>query len=288
MNMIKTLRQFAWAFVALIFCSFGPIARAESEDTVYFLGIPPQQTPMEIAKRWTPLTIYLSRKSGVPIQLQTAKDITTFHSQLKQGQIDFSFVNPQTYIQVHQLAGYQAFAKEKGGATVGLIVVRKDSLIQDVSQLDQLTMAFPGPTAFTATTLPRTYLTRQHVDVKPQYVVSIESVYRAVVKGLFQAGGGEARTFGILDPQLKNELRVLWQSKPLPPFPFFAHPRIPPQVVKRVQRAMLEMDEDAQGRALLSSLNFKAFEAAEDGDYDIVRKMHFIHDVPPVTEPAQN
>lgn len=286
--MTKTFKFAAWTFAALIFFGYAPVAPAETEEPIYFLGIPPQQNPMEIAKRWTPLAIYLSRKSGVRIQLQTAKDITTFHGQLKQGQIDFSFVNPQTYIQVHQFAGYQAFAKEKGGATIGLIVVRKDSVIQDVSQLDQLTMAFPGPTAFTATTLPRTYLKTRRVEVKPQYVVSIESVYRAVVKGLFQAGGGEARTYGSLDPQLKKDLRILWESKPLPPFPFFAHPRVSPEVVKRVQRAMLEMDEDAQGQALLSSLNFKAFEAADDADYDIVRKMHFVHDVPPITEPAQN
>lgn len=254
------------------------------EGQVYYLGIPPQQTPNEIAKRWTPFATYLSRKTGLNIQLQTAKDITTFHGQLKHGQLDISFVNPQTYIQVHQLAGYQAFAKERGGATIGLIIVRKDSLIQDVAQLDQLTMAFAGPTAFTATTLPRNYLKLRRVDVTPQYVVSIDSVYRAVAKGLFQAGGGEARTFGSLDSDLKKELRILWESKPLPPFPFFAHPRIPKEVVMRIQRAFLTMDADAQGRAILQTLNFKGFEAADDADYDIVRKMHFVHDV--ATPPA--
>ncbi len=266
----------------------GGAATPVLDDPVYYLGIPPQQTPNEIAKRWTPFTNYLSRKTGLSIQLQTAKDITTFHGQLKQGQLDLSFVNPQTYIQVHQLAGYQAFAKERGGATIGLIVVRKDSLIQDVAQLDQLTMAFAGPTAFTATTLPRTHLKLRHVEVTPQYVVSIDSVYRAVAKGLFQAGGGEARTFGSLDPDLKKELRILWESKPLPPFPFFAHPRIPKEVVARIQRAFITMDADVQGRAILNTLNFKGFEAAEDADYDVVRKMRFVHDVATPPEGQSN
>lgn len=258
-----------------------------ADDAVYYLGIPPQQTPNEIAKRWTPFTHYLSRKTGLNIQLQTAKDIATFHGQLKQGQLDLSFVNPQTYLQVHQLAGYQAFAKEKFGATIGLIIVRKDSVINDVMQLDQLTMAFAGPTAFTATTLPRTHLKLRHIEVTPQYVVSIDSVYRAVVKGLFQAGGGEARTFGSLEPELKKELRVIWESKPLPPFPFFAHPRIPKEIVARIQRAFLTMDADNQGRAILQTLNFKGFEVADDADYDVVRKMHFVHNVP-LTEAPQH
>lgn len=263
------------------------LAQVSSTQT-YYLGIPPQQAPNEIAKRWTPFTHYLSRKTGLSIQLQTAKDIATFQDQLKQGQLDISFINPQTYIQVHQLAGYQAFAKERGGATKGLIIVRKDSLIQDVGQLDRLTMAFAGPTAFTATTLPRNYLKLRRVEVTPQYVVSIDSVYRAVAKGLFQAGGGEARTFGSLDPDLKKELRILWESKPLPPFPFFVHPRIPKDVVARIQRAFLTMDADTQGRAILQMLNFKGFEAADDLDYDVVRKMHFLHDVPTPHEALSN
>lgn len=260
-----------------LFLLYGGYAAAEQE-TVYTFGVPPQQTPADTAKRWIPLTQYLSRKTGVIIQFQTARDLATFHAQLKRGLFDFAFSSPQTYIEAHHLASYKAFAKERGGSTVGLIVVRNDSAIQDVKQLNQLTLAFAGPTAFTATTLPRTYLKQQGVEINLQYIASIDSVYRAVAKGTFQAGGGEARTFGALDPELKNELRVLWASKSLPPFAFAARAQVPPDIVARVREAMLDMHLNAAGRGILRTLNFKAFEGAADADYDVVRQMHFVHD----------
>lgn len=44
-------------------------------------------------------------------------------------------------------------------------------------------------------------------------------------------------------------------------------------MIEHVQRALLEMDGDPEGRALLAVLNVKAIETAKDSDYDVMRKM---------------
>ena len=171
-------------------------------------------------------------------------------------------------------AGYTAFAREKDAMLTGVIVVKKDGPIQDVSQLNGNTLAFAAPTALAATWLPLNHLKDENVTVTPQFVNSMDSVYRAVGKGLFPAGGGETRTLNIIDPEVKQLLRVLWSSELLPPFPFSAHPRVPKNLVYAVQKAMEGMAENPEGIALLKSIGFKGIDKAEDRDYDALRKLN--------------
>lgn len=237
-------------------------------------GIPPQQSPTELTKRWTPLLHYLTEKTGVVLALKTTKDIPTFHKQMMEGRFDIAFVNPNSYVAANKASGYRAFAKEKGGTSFGIIVARKGGQFNHLSQLSGQTMAFPSNIAFMATILPLKQLEEEKIVVKIQYVVSIDSVYRSVAKGLFVAGGGEARTFGALAPEIRDQLTVLWQSDDLPPFPFFAHPRVPPAILSKLQKAMLAMSLDPEGQALLKVVNIKALDIATDAEYDGLRKLN--------------
>jgi phosphonate transport system substrate-binding protein len=240
----------------------------------YSFGIGPQQSVTDLARRWTPIMQYLTEKAGVQLQFKTAKDIPTYQQQMREGAFDFAFINPYHYLVFHKATGYAAFAREKDGTLVGVLVVRKDSAIQNVAQLNGLTGAFPSANALAATWLPLKMLREKEIAVTPQFVNSMDSVYRSVAKGLFAVGGGEMRTFGAIDPEVRNQLHVLWTSDPLPPFTFAAHPRVPRAVVAKVQKAMDEMDQNLQGMALLKAINFKGVERADDADYNGMRKMN--------------
>lgn len=252
---------------------------AAAEVAALSFGIPPQQSPTELTKRWTPVLQYLQEKSGVALQLKIAKDIPTYHQQVWDGQFDIAYMNPNSYIAANKAQGYRAFAKEKDGKSFGMIVARKDGPIKHLAQLDGHAMAFPSNTAFMATILPLMQLEEEKVKVNIQYVVSNDSVYRSVAKGMFVAGGGETRTFGSLDPEIRDQLAVLWQSVVLPPFPFFAHPRVPPEAVEMLQKTMIAMGQDPPGQALLKVVNIKALDKTDDSDYNAVRKMNLPYKV---------
>jgi len=265
-------------WLALIFSLFNQVAVAQAPTGGYSFGIGPTQSAIELAKRWTPVMQYLSEKSGVPLQFKTGKDIPTFQQQVREGVYDFVYINPYNYLQDHKRTGYSAFAREKDSKLFGVLVVKKDGPIQDVAQLNGQTVAFPTAAALAATWLPLGMLKDKGVQVTPQYVNSMDSVYRSVAKGLFPAGGGELRTLGTIDPEIKNQLRVLWTSESLPPFTFVAHPRVPKAVLAKVQKALDEMEQDPQGQALLKANNFKGMEVATDADYNAMRKLN-IHPV---------
>ena len=268
-----TMRFFVATITALILCSIQS-AWSRTPPGGYTFGIGPTQSDTDLAKRWSPIMQYLSEKSGVPLQFRTAKDIPTFQQQMREGFYDIAYINPYNYLQDHKGLGYNAFAREKDGKLYGVLVVKRDGPIQTVEQLNGQTVAFPTAAAIASTWLPLGMLKDQGMQVTPQYVNSMDSVYRSVAKGLFSAGGGEMRTFGTIDPEVRNELRILWTSEALPPFAFEAHPRVPKEAVARLQKAMTEMEHDAQGVVLLKAVNFKAIEVTDDSDYNDMRKLN--------------
>ena len=269
---------------------FTPVFAAEqpaaTAQTVYSFGIGPQQAASEVAKRWVPVLQYLSEKSGYTLQFTTAKDIPTFQGQMKAGSFDLAFINPYHYTMFHEGVGYEAFAQERDGKLSGVVVVRKDSPIQSMAELNNQTVAFPAATALAATVLPLAHFAERNVQVTPNYVVSMDSVYRSVAKGFFPAGGGEMRTFNSLDPEVRNQLRILWTAEALPPFTFAVHPRVPKAVTAKIQKAMRDMDRNPQGAELLKAINFKGIDPAQDSDYDRMRKLKL--KMPAETPPVKN
>lgn len=259
--------------LALILFAYALSAWAAAPGA-YSFGIGPVQSSTELAKRWIPILRHLSAATGYELQFQTARNIPTFQTDMVAGTFDFAFINPYHYLQSHDSSGYMAFAREKNGALVGIVVVRKGAAVNGMSQLRGLTVAFPAPNALAATWLPMNELRARRIAVTPHYVNSMESVYLSVARGLFPAGGGEMRTFDALAPETRDQLKIIWRAEPLPPFAFVAHPRVPKDVVERVQAAMLDMASHPETMALLRAVNLAGVQKASDADYNAFRKMN--------------
>lgn len=265
----------------MLFLLTGASARADvssvSETPAMHLhfAIVPQQSPRELAKRWGPIIQYISERSGVALQFQTANSLTTYQQEMKAGLYDISFINAYYYAAFSNDAGYKVFAQEKDAKFIGIMVVRKDSPYQTMEDLEGKELAFPAPTAVTSM-LAYTHLKAKNIHFTPSYVISMDSVYRAVAKGLFPAGQGETRTFGSMEPEIRDQLRILWSAEPMPPFTFSAHPRVPPVVLQKIQKAMVEMANVPEGIELLKAVNMKGIAAAQESDYAAVRKLKLL------------
>lgn len=236
-------------------------------------GVVPQQSASTLAQLWTPILQYLSQRTGYSLQFRTAPDIPEFERRLAAGEYDLAYMNPYHYTVFHRAPGYQAFAKEKDRRIQGILVVRKDSPCQRPEDLAGQTIVFPAPAAFAASVLPRASLTRQGISFTAKYVASHDSVYLAVAKGFYPAGGGIQRTFDTIAPETRDQLRILWTTDAYTPHAIAAHPRVPAAVVKGVQQAMAAMDQDPQGRALLEAVSFKGIAPAEDAEWDDIRAL---------------
>jgi len=259
------------AGAVFILTSLAWLTPASAEQTLTF-GVVPQQSASRLAKIWVPAFDYLGEKSGTRIRFATAKDIPTFEACLAQGAYDLAYMNPYHYTTFHQLAGYQAFARQTKKQLRGLIVVRADSDYERLEQLDDQAIAFPSPAAFGASVIPRAEMKSREMAIRPAYVRSHDSVYRAVIAGLFPAGGGVLRTFNNVPEAERSKLRVLYRTDAYTPHAFAAHPRIEQAVVDRLVDIMVAITSDRPG--LLKALGMSGIQPAGDKDWDDVRSLN--------------
>lgn len=245
-----------------------------AQPTVYSFGVVPQQSASKLARIWGPMLAYVGHEAGIKLRFETAPDIPTFERRLAEGKYDFAYMNPYHYVVFSQKPGYRAIAHAKDRLIRGIVVIRKDAPYHQIRDLSGTTMAFPSPAAFAASILVRGAFARRHIPIKPKYVGSHDSVYLGVAKGLFPAGGGVLRTFMAMDPSVRDQLRILWETAGYTPHAIAAHPRVPPAVVAKVRNALVALDRSEQGRELLSALAIKGWQSAKDADWDDVRALH--------------
>ena len=254
-----------------------PSSDARTDEGVgrqsFTFGVVPQQAASKLARLWAPVFDSLGRSAGLEIKFRTAPDIPGFERRVAAGEYDFAYMNPYHYTVFSREPGYRAFAKAKGQQLRGILVVRKDSPIQDPRGLFGATLVFPAPAAFAASVLTRAYLSQEGIAFTPKFVSSHDSVYLAVAKGLHPGGGGVVRTFESLEPAVRDQLRILWTTRGYTPHAFAAHPRVAAEAVNRLTEAMLAMGRNEDGRALLAPLSMDGFESAEDADWDDVRAL---------------
>ncbi|BFM48413.1 phosphate/phosphite/phosphonate ABC transporter substrate-binding protein [Marinomonas sp. THO17] len=236
-------------------------------------GVVPQQSAKTLAARWSPVLNYISENTGITIQFATAKNIPEFEKRLLAGEYDLAYMNPYHYVVFHQKPGYQAIAKQKDKQIRGIVVVRKDSDIDSLEDLQNTRLAFPSPAAFAASILPRAQMAQENIVFTPSYVSSHDSVYLNVSRGFFPAGGGVIRTFNNTSPEVREQLKVLWQTKPYTSHAIAAHPRVAQEQQRKIVQAMLQMNDEAEAMSLLKALNFNGLEAASNDRWDDIRDL---------------
>ncbi|HSN92069.1 MAG TPA: phosphate/phosphite/phosphonate ABC transporter substrate-binding protein [Anaeromyxobacteraceae bacterium] len=249
---------------------------ARAEDPVYEFGVLPQVATAKVAEQWVPFLDRLSEMSGVKLKFVTAPSISEFGTRAAAGEYAFYYHNTLAYVQAEPL--YQAFAREVGAKTVGVLVVAKTSKARGLKDLKGGTISIPSAGSFGAAVLPLYAIQNEagldlQKDVKVVISGSHEAGYQAVLQGKADAAGGLTRTFQLMPEEARAQLRILYTTKEYSPLPFAARKDVPPEVVARVQKALVEFAKNPANAPILEALNMKkGFEAAKPADWQDVRK----------------
>ncbi len=223
---------------------------AGAETTHYTVAVVPQFAPAEIYARWRPLLDALGERTHLTFTLQAYSTIPEFEDAFTKGVPDFAFLNPYHVVMAHESQGYIPLVHDARRLS-GMLVVRADSPIHAIRDLDGKAVAFPAPNAFGASLYMRALLLAQGVHVLPHYVGSHQNVYRSVVRGDDVAGGGVAETLARETPALRAQLRVLYQTPTTAPHAFAANPRVPQAIRHAVRDAFFAMARDPAAHAVL-------------------------------------
>lgn len=244
--------------VFLLVVLVSPHAATAVGSKTYTFAVVPQFPALEIERDWMPLLRRLSELLGHTLSLKFYKSIPDFEQEFIEGRPDFAFMNPYHAVMAKSAAGYVPLIRDGEHPLVGILVVKKDGPVRSAQDLRGTVIAFPSPNAFAASLYMR-YLLTEHekITFTPKYVGTHSNVYRHVALGLAAAGGGALRTLQKEAPELRDQLRVMYETPGAAAHPVCAHPRVPAAVREAVAAAILHLAQDKEGRALLRAVRIE-------------------------------
>lgn len=241
---------------------------------IYTVGIVPQFNSQRISEIWGPILNALEERTGVLLSLRGASAIPAFEKEFSAGDFDFVYMNPYHILLANEGQGYVPLVRDVGRFLHGVLVVRVDSPIKSVKDLDNKTIAFPAPNALGASLLLRAdFEDIFKIKVSPRYVSSHSSVYLNVALGKADAGGGVQKTLNLQSSEIRKLLRVIYKTRDSSPHPFAAHPRVPIDVQGIIKAEFLAMGKTKIGKKLLLEIPINKIGEASMEDYKPLAEM---------------
>ncbi|XVJ68584.1 MAG: phosphate/phosphite/phosphonate ABC transporter substrate-binding protein [Rhizobacter sp.] len=229
----------------------------------YTVAVVPQFPAVEIHRAWTPLLAYLSAQTGLELKLVTSASIPEFERSFQAGQPDLVFLNPYHMVMASKSQQYMPLVRESKELLAGIVVVRADSPVKNLSDLSQQTIAYPAPNAFGASLYIRSLLAEQKIQSQANYVKTHSNAYRHVIAGQAAAAGGIRSTLDRELPEVRAQLRVLFETPAVAPHPLAAHPRVSEAHRKAIREAWLSLAQNDAGLPLLKAVQMTSPVAAD-------------------------
>lgn len=242
---------------------------------VYSFGVVPQFEARKLSEIWVPILDQLEQRTGVEFQMVGSPRIPEFEQAFTNGDFDFAYMNPYHALMAFSAQGYTPLVNDGGRELFGILVVQKDSPIQSASELGGKKLAFPAPNALGASLLMRADLdTIFKVKFSTSYVSTHSSAYLNVALGEADAAGGVMGTFRAQPAEIRDKLRIIYETRKVPPHPVVVHPRVPKEVQEKVRQAFLDMAATDEGAELLSKIPIRAATSVNEESFYSLREMN--------------
>jgi len=245
----------------------------------YVIGVHPLHNPQRLHTVFGPLADLLTEKiDNAFFEIEASRNYAIFDEKLYSGRFEFALPNP--YQTIRSLKhNYQVFGKMGDDDNFrGIIIVRKDSGINRVTDLKGKAISFPAPTALAATMMPQYFLHENGLDVnqdiKINYVGSQESSIMNVFLGDTAAGATWPPPWRALSkerPQLLDELEIKWETSPLPNNGFVVRNDVPMDIVNKVSVILFDLHKTKAGQDMLKPMELSQFEPASNQTYQPVK-----------------
>lgn len=232
-----------------------PAPREVLDGPVYKVGVVPQWGTVRLFEIWQPLIVRLRQETGLNLKLEPVDSIPNFEKGFSEGAYDFAYMNPYHFVCAQRDQGYLPLVRDYEKQLKGILVASTESDIRELDDLEGQPIDFPSPNALGASLYMRALLTRQFgIEYEAKFVKTHESVYLNVISGTAAAGGGVGRTLGAQQPEVRERLRVIYETPGVAPHPIAYHPRVPAEAAERMKNAILTMSNTESGKELLAGI----------------------------------
>lgn len=244
-------------FLMLLTCGLPVSANClgdQSSPKVYSFYVVPQYAATQVYTHWAPLLERVGKNAHQCFDLRILSSIAEFEEQLARGDADFSYMNPYHLVAARKLQGYEPLIADGKEKLFGILVVRKDSTVQNIKDLQGTKVAYPSPNAFGASLLIRSAFNNERVETTSVFVKTHTNVYRSVIIGDVRAGGGIYTTLESEPVEVRNQLRIVYETSKYRAHPIAAHRRVPQKERELFIQGLLSLQKESTGQVLLDDV----------------------------------
>lgn len=248
------------------------------------IGLVPEEDIRKLAARYEPLAEYLGKKIGMKVTLIYLDSYEEVCDKFIYKQLDAAFFGSFSYALTHVKAGVEPIARPDyhGTSTYrGLIVVRKDSNIENVRDMEGKRLALVHRATYAGYLYPLYYFKELGINELAEYFSKV-MYEESHDKAIFAILRGEADVAAPKDlvyqrvikqnPDLERKLVVLSASWPVPSNTLCVSKDLAPALKNKLKESLLNLDKDIEAEPLLESLGAAKFIETKDEDYSYLYK----------------
>jgi phosphonate transport system substrate-binding protein len=231
---------------------------------------------------YQPFVDYLSENAPYQFEIKLCRFYQETIDRLGKGERPLAFCGPIPYVKAREKFNVKpilrALSKDGKAHYRGIIVVRHDSLIQNLSDLKGKSLAFAQEWSTAGYILPRYHLLKSGISLKDLksygFLRHQDFVVDAVLKKEFDAGAVKDIVAYHYEQQ---GIRPIFVTDPTPTVALIASMNAPKEMVNSVKTALLKLDSrNPADQKRMSQwdeeINY-GFMEASDSDYDPIRKI---------------
>jgi phosphonate transport system substrate-binding protein len=266
-------------------CRNQEIAEPENRDTWPSLriGLIPERDIFSQKQRYEPIAEYLSKRVKAKVELVVLSRYGNIIENFVSNRLDGAFFGSFTGALAHRKLNVEAVARPEypnGTSTYhGLLLVRKDSGITSVQHMRGKRFAYVDKATTAGYLLPLYYFKTHGIDdpdtlLKETYFAGThEGVIYDVLEQKAEIGAAKNTIFSLLassDPRISQELSILARSPDVPENALCVRADLDESIKNGLRIALLSMDQDNAGRAILSDFGAARFIDTTKDDYKAV------------------
>lgn len=227
---------------------------------------------------------YLGRKLGMPVDVVQRSGYSECIAMLESREVDAAFVCSGPYVEAKERFGAEALVVPQvsgQGTYCAYVIARKDGPVRTFADLRGKVFAFTDPLSTTGKLYPSHMLsklgaTSERFFSKTIFTWGHDNSVEAVAHGLADGAAVSSLVWEGLAKSgapAASQTKVIERSAPFGMPPVIVHPRLDPELKKKLLGVFLSMHRDPEGKALLGQAGIERFNVGLDSSYDGVRRM---------------
>lgn len=250
------------------------------------IGLVPEMNVFAQMQRFQPLADYLSRETGIEVQLTMLNSYGNIIESLRTAEIDAAFLGSLTgalaISQLDAIPVARPVNLDNTSTYHGHIFTRKDSNVTTIDDMHGKTMVFVDRATTAGYVFPLAWLKKEGVTdyaafFKEYFFAgSHDAVIDAVLNGKADIGAAKNTIYEQFladNPRAREELIIIASSAPVPSNGLCVMPRLHQETIAQLQAALLRLDQSPAGREVLNRLQAVKFVKTNAADYEPVVDM---------------